>query len=85
MIGGATSRIAQVLLFGAWESMTPGGRSMGLLVHRPNQDLDHLAALAAEGVVVPVIGHTFELADVAAAFRLVIDGRSLGKVVVSVA
>jgi NADPH:quinone reductase-like Zn-dependent oxidoreductase len=85
MIGGATNRIAQVLLFGAWEAMTRSGRSMGLLVHRPNQDLDRLGALAAEGAIVPVIGETFELADVAQAIRLVIDGRALGKVVVTVA
>jgi len=85
MIGGATNRIAQVLLFGAWEAMTRSGRSMGLLVHRPNQDLDRLGALAAEGAIVPVIGETFELADVAHAIRLVIDGRALGKVVVTVA
>lgn len=85
MIGGATNRIAQVLLFGAWETMTRSGRSMGLLVHRPNQDLDRLGALAAEGTIVPVIGETFELADVAQAIRLVIDGRALGKVVVTVA
>jgi NADPH:quinone reductase-like Zn-dependent oxidoreductase len=85
MIGGATSRIAQVLLFGAWDAMTRSGRRMGLLVHRPNQDLDRLGALAAEGTLVPVIGETFELADVAQAMRLVIDGRALGKVVVTVA
>lgn len=85
MIGGATNRIAQVLLFGAWEAMTRSGRSMGLLVHRPNHDLDRLGALAAEGTIVPVIGGTFELADVAQAIRLVIDGRALGKVVVTVA
>lgn len=84
MIGGATRRIAQVLLFGARESATSSGRSMGLLVHRPNQDLDRLAAFAAEGTIVPVIGHTFELAETAAAIRVVIDGRSLGKVVVTV-
>jgi NADPH:quinone reductase-like Zn-dependent oxidoreductase len=85
MVGGATNRIAQVLLFGAWEAMTRSGRSMGLLVHRPNQDLDRLGALAAEGTIIPVIGETFELADVAQAIRLVIDGRALGKVVVTVA
>ena len=84
MIGGATSRIAQVLLIGAWEALSRSGRSMGLLVHRPNQDLDRLGALAAEGTIVPVIGATFELADVARAMRLVIDGRALGKVVVTV-
>jgi NADPH:quinone reductase-like Zn-dependent oxidoreductase len=85
MIGGATSRLAQVLLVGGWEKLTRTGRHMGLLVHHPNQDLDRLAALAAGGSLVSVIGATFELADVAQAMRLVIDGRALGKVVVTVA
>lgn len=85
MIGGATSRIAQVVLVGAWEAMTRSGRRMGLLVHRPNHDLDRLGVLAAQGDLVPVIGETFELADVAQAMRLVIDGLALGKVVVTVA
>ncbi|MDQ0892516.1 NAD(P)-dependent alcohol dehydrogenase [Agromyces ramosus] len=85
MIGGATSRIAQVLLFGAWEVMTRSSRSMGLLVHRPNHDLERLGALAAQGALVPVIGRTFELAEVAEAMRMVIDGRALGKVVVTIA
>ena len=85
MIGGATSRIAQVLIFGAWEAATRSDRTMSLLVHRPNQDLDRLAALARDGTISPVIGETFELADVAKAIRLVIDGRSHGKVVVGVA
>lgn len=84
MIGGATNRIAQVLVFGAWGAITREKR-MGLLVHRPNQDLGRLAALAVEGEIVPVIGATFELADVAQALRLVLDGRALGKVVVNVA
>lgn len=84
MIGGATKRIAQVLVFGAREAAMRSGRRMGLLVHRPNQDLDRLAALAADGIIVSVIGDTFELADVAQALRLVIDGRALGKVVVTV-
>ena len=85
MIGGATSRIAQVLLVGGWEELTRSGRHMRLLVHHPNQDLDRLAALAADGSLVSVIGATFELADVAKAMRLVVDGRALGKVVVTVA
>ncbi len=85
MVGGATSRILQVLVFGAWGAATRSDRTMSLLVHRPNRDLDHLAALAVAGTVVPVIDRTHELADVAAAVRRVSDGNALGKVVVAVA
>jgi len=85
MVGGATSRILQVLVFGAWGAATRSDRTMTLLVHHPNRDLDHLAALAAAGTVVPVIDRTYELADAAAAVRHVSDGHALGKVVMTVA
>jgi NADPH:quinone reductase-like Zn-dependent oxidoreductase len=84
MVGGATGRILQLLLFGAWGAATRSDRTMALLVHQPNRDLDHLAALAAAGTVVPVIDRTYELADVAAAVRHVSDGHAMGKVVVTV-
>jgi NADPH:quinone reductase-like Zn-dependent oxidoreductase len=85
MVGGATSRILQVLMFGTWGAATRSDRRMSLLVHQANRDLDHLAALAAAGTVVPVIDRTYELADVAAAVRRVSDAHALGKVVVTVA
>lgn len=43
-----------------------------------------LAELVDRGVVEPVIGHRFELADVADALRLVGDGHARGKVVITV-
>jgi NADPH:quinone reductase-like Zn-dependent oxidoreductase len=84
MVGGATKRIAQMLVFGAREAATRNGRHMGLLVRLQNLDLDRLAALAADRTIVSVIGETFELADVAQALRLLVDGRALGKIVVEV-
>ena len=85
MVGGATSRILQVMLVGGWAAASRSDRRMSLLVHRPNHGLDRLAALAASREVVPVIDRSYELVDVAAAVRRVGDGHALGKVVVTVA
>lgn len=44
-----------------------------------------LSKLLAEGRVVPHVGASFPLADVAAALRFVADGKAIGKVIVDVA
>jgi NADPH2:quinone reductase len=44
-----------------------------------------LMQLLADGRIVPHIGSSFELDDVASALRLVADGRAVGKVVIDIA
>ncbi len=65
-----------------------GFEFLGFATHHPEElrrNEDELLALLAAGRVVPHIGASFPLDDVAAALRLVADGKAIGKVVVDVA
>jgi NADPH2:quinone reductase len=50
-----------------------------------NRNEEELMNLLATGRIVPHIGATFPLDEVAAALRQVADGRAIGKVVIEVA
>jgi NADPH2:quinone reductase len=65
-----------------------GFEMLGFVTHEPEQlarNEAELAALLVHGTVVPHIGATFPLDDVASALRYVADGRAIGKVVIDVA
>ena len=47
-------------------------------------DLEYLNTLIESGAVKPVVGRTYDLADVAAAVSYVEDGHARGKVVVRI-
>jgi NADPH:quinone reductase-like Zn-dependent oxidoreductase len=82
--GGCMTRILQFLLMGPWISITRGKR-MALLFHRPNrEDLNVLRGLFDEGRVVPVIDRSYALPETAEAIRYLGEGKSQGKVVVTV-
>jgi NADPH:quinone reductase len=80
---------------GWWEPLDPGpvvGRNLGLqgfylgrlMRHRPDvvrEAIGEVLALWREGVVKPLVGATFPLADAAEAHRLIEERRSVGKVV----
>lgn len=83
MIGGATVRILQVLLVGGWLSLTRSKKRMALLVHKPNKDLALFNELFESGKVKPIIDRSYPLCDVAEALRCLGEGRTLGKVVVT--
>ena len=83
--GGAMTQIFQALLLGPIISMT-GSRKMGNLTVKPNQkDLVFLKALLEAGKIVPVIDRIYPLSQVADAIKYYEEGRSRGKVVISVA
>jgi NADPH:quinone reductase-like Zn-dependent oxidoreductase len=62
-----------------------GSKSLGVLMARPNSnDLEFLADEAVAGRIKPVIDKTFPLAEVPEALRRLGEGRSLGKIVITV-
>lgn len=81
MVGGATATIFQAATLGTWFSLT-GRQKLGLLLHKPNKDLDFIKALFAAGQVIPVIDQCYSLAEVPDAFHYFGQGHAQGKVVI---
>lgn len=84
LIGGDTSRVLEALAFAGWLRISGSGQRMGLVAHKPNKDLCKLAELVASGKLVPQVDRVFPLNETAEALRMLGDGRTLGKVVVSI-
>jgi NADPH:quinone reductase-like Zn-dependent oxidoreductase len=82
VIGGSTGRILQTLLLGPLIS-TSEGKNMGLVLHKPNKDLDHMVQLVEAGTVVPIIDRRYPLSDVADALRYFGEGQTKGKLVIT--
>ena len=83
VIGGSMTRILQTALLGPFMAKKHGV-SMGLLLARPNRELDALLKLIKEGSVRPVIDTGYPLAAVPDAVRHVEQGNARGKVVITV-
>jgi len=83
MEGGATARIFQGMLLGPLISMT-GSKKMGLLIHKPNKDLDFVKELLETGKVAPIIDRRYPLSEVAEALRYFGEGKARGKIVITV-
>ena len=83
VIGGSTPRILQTVLLGPWISLIES-KQMGLLLHKPNKDLDFMIELLEAGKVVPVIDRRCPLNEVPEALRYFGDGHPRGKVVITV-
>nr|WP_203918767.1 NAD(P)-dependent alcohol dehydrogenase [Rugosimonospora africana] len=61
-------------------------QKLGTFIASENADgLEDLSELIGSGKVAPVLDHTYPLADTAAAVRHLLDGRTIGKLAVSVA
>jgi NADPH:quinone reductase-like Zn-dependent oxidoreductase len=82
MVGGSMARIFQTMVLGPWISMT-GSKKMGILVMKPNKDLDFLTELLEAGKVVPVIDRRYPLSEVPEALRYLGEGHAQGKVVIT--
>jgi NADPH:quinone reductase-like Zn-dependent oxidoreductase len=83
MIGGATTRIFQLMLLGSWISKS-ANVTMGLLMHKPNkEDLNELNRLFEAGKVAPIIDRRYPLSETADAFRYFGTGRTQGKIVIT--
>jgi NADPH:quinone reductase-like Zn-dependent oxidoreductase len=84
MVGGKVGSILQAGFIGPVLSKKEG-KQLGLVFHKPNKGIDELTELVQQGKVTPVIGRCFALYEVPEALRLLGDGRSEGKVVISIA
>ncbi len=82
MEGGATGRIFQILLVGSAISVF-GRKKMGLLMLRPNRDLDMLVELYEAGAVTPAIDKRFPLDQGHDAFRYFGAQKTRGKIVIT--
>ncbi len=84
-VGGPVRRMLWLVLAGVL--VAPFTRKLiRLLVVRPSlDDLLEVARLCSEAQIRPAIGHVLPFADAPEAFRLLVEGRALGKVVLRVA
>jgi NADPH:quinone reductase-like Zn-dependent oxidoreductase len=81
--GGEMAQIFQPMLLGPW--LSTDGRKMTNLAMKPNKnDLTYVKELIEAGKVKPVIDQCFPLSEVPEALRYYGQGRSRGKVVVTV-
>jgi len=77
-VGGKTSRILQLLLFGKLMR----GHKMRVVGYQANKDLRYLVELFEAGKLKPVIDKCFPLEETAEAFRYFGDGCFKGKIVI---
>jgi NADPH:quinone reductase-like Zn-dependent oxidoreductase len=84
LAGGSVSTIFQILLLGPWIRGTTD-KKIRVLAVRPNlEDLVYITELYEAGKVVPVIDRRFPLSEVPEAIRYLGEGRTKGKVVITV-
>jgi NADPH:quinone reductase-like Zn-dependent oxidoreductase len=84
VVGGATSLIFSLLLFGS-RSGRSEGKTLGLLMHRPSRtDLEKLTGLYLNGILKPVIDRTYALHEVPQAIQYLGAGKAKGKLVVGI-
>jgi NADPH:quinone reductase-like Zn-dependent oxidoreductase len=84
LAGGSVATIFQILLLGPWIRATTG-KKIRVLAVKPNlKDLVYIAELCEAGKVVPVIDRRFPLSEVSEAIRYLGEGRTKGKVVITV-
>jgi NADPH:quinone reductase-like Zn-dependent oxidoreductase len=79
-VGGKTSRIFQIVIFGKLSKKS----KMHLVAYKANKDLNYLIELYDAGKLKLVIDKCFPLEKTAEAFRYFGEGRSKGKIVVTV-
>jgi NADPH:quinone reductase-like Zn-dependent oxidoreductase len=84
LAGGSVATIFQILLLGPWIRATTGKKIRVLAVNSNLQDLVYIAELCEAGKVVPVIDRRFPLSEVPEAIRYLGEGRTKGKVVITV-
>jgi NADPH:quinone reductase-like Zn-dependent oxidoreductase len=84
LAGGSVATIFQILLLGPWIRGTTGKRIRILAVKPSLKDLVYITELCEAGKVVPVIDRRFPLSEVPEALRYLGEGRTKGKVVITV-
>jgi NADPH:quinone reductase-like Zn-dependent oxidoreductase len=74
----------QILLLGPWIRATTG-KKIRILAVRPNlKDLIYITELCEAGKVTPVIDRRYPLSEVPDAIRYLGEGRTKGKVIITV-
>jgi len=81
-VGGKSSRILQLVLFGPLISMVCSKR-LTLIMHKPNKNLNIINELYESGKVRPVIDRCFPLNETPEAFRYFGEGHFKGKIVIT--
>ena len=81
VVGGTVGSLISALVMG--RLLATGGRSMGVLMVRPNKDdLVRVADMVVAGVLSTTVERTYPLEGVPEALRHIGEGRALGKVVI---
>ena len=83
MVGGQLWRVYPLLLRGALLKLMGSRKRLYVLIYKPNEGLTGLAQLFAAGQLVPVIGRTYQLAEVPDALRYFGEGHHKGKIVIT--
>jgi len=83
LAGGSVATILQILLLGPWIKGTTG-KKIRLLTVQPNpEDMVYMTDLCEAGKVVPVIDRRYPLSETPEALRHLGEGRTRGKVVIT--
>ncbi|MDY8136827.1 NAD(P)-dependent alcohol dehydrogenase [Aquimarina sp. 2201CG5-10] len=82
MIGGHTNLIFQSLLVGPLISIITN-KTMGILAHEPNKNLDTILTLIKTGQITPIVDQLFPLEKTAEALEYLGNGGVKGKIVIT--
>ena len=83
-VGGSVATMLQILLLGPWVRRRSGKKVRVLIVQPGVKDMVHITELYEAGKVVPVIDRRYPLSEVPEALRYLGEGRTQGKVVITV-
>jgi NADPH:quinone reductase-like Zn-dependent oxidoreductase len=83
LLGGSVATLFQILLLGPWIRATTGKRIRILAVKPSLKDMVYITELYEAGKVVPVIDRRYPLSEVPEALRYLGEGRTQGKVVIT--
>lgn len=81
VIGGKVPTILKVAFNGIFKTRN---KTLGIVVHRPNKDLDLILNLIKTGKIKTVIDRSYNLEDIQEAFRYYGSGKHKGKIVIVV-
>jgi NADPH:quinone reductase-like Zn-dependent oxidoreductase len=83
MVGGTGSSIIQAMTLGPLLSAN-GQKTLGILAHEPNKNVNDLTNLCEAGRLKPVIDRCYPLTEIGEAFRYYVSAAVKGKVVINV-
>ena len=81
MVGGTVSSILQAGFLGPLISIF-SSKQLGILMYRPNKNIDSIILLYEAGKLKPIIDKCFSLSEVSEALQYFGDGHSQGKIVI---